>query len=262
MYHTKLLTTDCACQQTPYPCIGLFRFLELDLHRMSIYPEILERVRTGDKFLDLGCALGQELRHLVSIHTNPKANSPPPAGNIQLTNRQVHDGAPSTNLYGCDLNPDLINVGYDLFNDQATLQSQFIVSDIFNYKSDLITRFTGHFDIINAMSFFHLFTWDQQILVAKCIITLLRPQPGSLLVGRQVGKVKHSEGPEAGESLIGYFHNEESWREMWEVVARETGTRWRVDVVEEKWGETASEEILRLVREQGQIKVRFVVRRE
>lgn len=80
MYHTKLLTTDCACQQTPYPCIGLFRFLELDLHRMSIYPEILERVRTGDKFLDLGCALGQELRHLVSIHTNPKANSPPPRG--------------------------------------------------------------------------------------------------------------------------------------------------------------------------------------
>lgn len=195
-------------------------------------------------------------------HTYQPKSQFPPAGNIQLTNRQVHDGAPSTNLYGCDLNPDLINVGYDLFNDQATLQSQFIVSDIFNYKSDLITRFTGHFDIINAMSFFHLFTWDQQILVAKCIITLLRPQPGSLLVGRQVGKVKHSEGPEAGESLIGYFHNEESWREMWEVVARETGTRWRVDVVEEKWGETASEEILRLVREQGQIKVRFVVRRE
>lgn len=76
------------------------QILELDLHRMSIYPEILERVKFGDKFLDLGCALGQELRHLV------------------------HDGAPSTNLYGCDLTPDLINVGYDLFNDHATLQSQ------------------------------------------------------------------------------------------------------------------------------------------
>lgn len=112
------------------------------------------------------------------------------------------------------------------------------------------------------MSFFHLFTWDQQILIAKRIVTLLRPQPGSLLVGRQVGKVKHSEGPEPEGSLIGYYHNEESWRAMWGVVGRETGTRWRVHVVGEKWGETGSEEILRLVREQGQIKVRFVVRRE
>lgn len=49
---------------------------------------------------------------------------------------------------------------------------------------------------------------------------------------------------------------------MWRVVGRETRTRWAVDVVGEKWGETASEEILRLVREQGQIKIRFVVRRE
>jgi len=236
---------------------------------MSIYSEILERVKSGDKLLDLGCALGQELRHLVSIHTyihtTPKPpRLHPPAGllNRQLKNRQVHDGAPSTNLYGCDLTADLINVGYDLYNDHTTLQSQFIVSDIFDNKSDLVTRFTGHFDIINAMSFFHLFTWDQQIVIAKRIITLLRPRPGSLLVGRQVGKIRHSEDPEAEGSLIGYYHNEESWRAMWEVVGRETGTRWRVDVVGEKWGETASEEILRLVREQGQIKVRFVVRRE
>jgi cyclopropane fatty-acyl-phospholipid synthase-like methyltransferase len=30
------------------------------------YPEMLERVKKGQKLLDLGCAFGQELRQLVS----------------------------------------------------------------------------------------------------------------------------------------------------------------------------------------------------
>lgn len=39
----------------------------MHIPRLPIYPEILERLLTGQKFLDVGCALGQELRHLVSI---------------------------------------------------------------------------------------------------------------------------------------------------------------------------------------------------
>lgn len=112
------------------------------------------------------------------------------------------------------------------------------------------------------MSFFHLFDWDEQVAIGKRIVSLLRPRPGSVLVGRQVGRIRNSEGPASEGALIKYYHNEESWKELWEVVQRETGTRWKVDALGESWGETASPETLRMVREQGQMKLRFLVKRE
>jgi cyclopropane fatty-acyl-phospholipid synthase-like methyltransferase len=51
--------------QFPYACVGQFSFLQLSIASSPIYPEILRRVKEGDKLLDLGCAFGQELRRLV-----------------------------------------------------------------------------------------------------------------------------------------------------------------------------------------------------
>lgn len=58
---------------------------------MDAYPEVLERVKHGEKFLDLGCCFGQELRQLVA------------------------DGAPSANTYGSDLWGGFFSVGYLAF---------------------------------------------------------------------------------------------------------------------------------------------------
>jgi hypothetical protein len=53
----------------------------------DIYQQVLERVKNGENFLDLGCCLGQEIRKLV------------------------FDGAPSVNTYGSDLHGEFISVG-------------------------------------------------------------------------------------------------------------------------------------------------------
>lgn len=49
----------------PYPCIGMYRFLDLGILQSGVYEEIVTRVKNGKKFLDLGCCFGQEIRQLV-----------------------------------------------------------------------------------------------------------------------------------------------------------------------------------------------------
>src|SRR6266498_1279326 len=46
---------DIAWDVWPYPCIGLFRFMDLAMHRLPIYPTVIERLKAGEVFLDLGC---------------------------------------------------------------------------------------------------------------------------------------------------------------------------------------------------------------
>lgn len=49
----------------PYPCIGQFRFLSLGIANSPHYDEVLQRLRGGEKLLDVGCCFGQEIRKLV-----------------------------------------------------------------------------------------------------------------------------------------------------------------------------------------------------
>ncbi|KAJ5734388.1 hypothetical protein N7493_003174 [Penicillium malachiteum] len=197
--------------QFPYPCIGAFRFLDMSIPQSPAYPEILERLKSGQKLLDVGCAVGQELRHLV------------------------YDGVPSENIYASDLRQDFFDIGYDLFADRSTLKSQFIISDIFDDNSELVKQLSNGVDIINAASFFHLFTWDQQITVAKRVVSLLRAQPGSLLVGRQVGRLDPTDPDDKSLSQEHYRHSVDTWKRLWKQVGDETGTEWEVDAWMVEW---------------------------
>lgn len=49
----------------------MFRFLDLNMCNQPYYPEVLERVKNGEKILDIGCCFGQELRKLVSQSMHP-----------------------------------------------------------------------------------------------------------------------------------------------------------------------------------------------
>lgn len=70
---------DKAWEVFPYPCIGQFRFLNLSLCQQPSYSSVLERLKGGAKYVDIGCCLGQDIRRLVA------------------------DGAPAENLYGAEL---------------------------------------------------------------------------------------------------------------------------------------------------------------
>ena len=196
---------DEAWDVFPYPCIGQFRFVDLSLSSMPTYPEVLQRLKDGERLLDMACCFGQEIRQLVA------------------------DGAPAENLYGCDLREEYISLGYKLFRDKDTLQAKFLTADVFDSKSSL-AELKGHFDMIYAGSFFHLWGYDDQVKVSKAVAALLRPQKGSMILGRQVGAIQGIE-VEDGNGGNGkmYRHSVESLQKMWKDIGDDIGVTFKVD---------------------------------
>ncbi|KAJ9638842.1 hypothetical protein H2201_004632 [Coniosporium apollinis] len=187
----------------PYPCIGQFRFLDLSISSAPQYPEILQRVKDGQKLLDIGCCFGQDVRKLV------------------------FDGAPAENIYASDLQHEFWDLGYELFLDKDKLGTQFIEADVFDEESGL-KRLDGQIDIAHAASFFHLFNWPQQKEAAIRIVRLLKAQKGSLILGRQVGNVAPGEFPHRVGTM--YRHNEASFQQLWNQVGNATESSWKVEV--------------------------------
>jgi hypothetical protein len=227
----------------PYPCIGMYRFLDLGLGESGIYDEIVQRLKGGDKFLDLGCCFGQEIRRLIS------------------------DGVPAEYTYGSDLRREFVDLGYDLFQDRDREGEKinFLTANIFDDDSSL-NELNGKISIVYTGSFFHLFNWSEQFDVAKRIVTILKPEPGVLLCGRQVGNTSPGEyaaGGYGGEKSR-YRHDPKSWADFWDEVGEATNTKWKVDAVLDPFGVGFGdiEKTLTLARgEGGARRLRFVVRR-
>ncbi|KAL7809055.1 hypothetical protein V8C26DRAFT_412315 [Trichoderma gracile] len=231
-----------ALQVRAYPCIRRYRFLDLVLKTTSVYQEVLERVENGDKFMDLGCCFGQEIRQLV------------------------HDGAPSINTYGSDLWGEYLSMSYELFKDQDRLRTTFIAADIFDHSSPLV-ELTGKLNIIYVGDFFHLFSLEEQEQIAVRIIQLLAPQSDSLIIGRQSGGEVAGENTRAGDTSgrKHYQHSPQSWKQLWDRVGNMTGSKWsaEVDLCPEfrfKTSESADEssEVQRLRKAKG---LKFTIRR-
>lgn len=228
----------------PYPCIGMYRFLDLGLHQHTVYPEIIRRVKNGEQLLDLGCCFGQELRKLIQ------------------------DGAPSGNLHGSDLRREFVDLGYDLFRDKEREGGKITwhVADIFDDADPAWRNLGGKLSIVYTGSFFHLFDREEQLTVAKRVVSLLKAEPGVLLLGRQVGSEKAGDFDASG--YIGekkrFRHDLQSWGKLWEEVGKATGTKWDVDASFEEKELVVTEpekEVTESRRERSMKRLRFVVRR-
>lgn len=148
----------------------------------------------------------------------------------ELTTRiQAFGGSPSENLYGSDLSAEFMSLGYDLFLDKDKLKSKFIAANIFDPDSDLMKQLTNKVDIVHTSAFFHLFNLEDQLQIAKRVINLVRPRPGSLVIGRQVGNINPSSIARRSGSGTRYRHDDASWIKMWEQASQETGTSWKIE---------------------------------
>ncbi|KAJ4322970.1 hypothetical protein N0V94_002125 [Neodidymelliopsis sp. IMI 364377] len=196
---------DKAFKIFPYPCLGHWGFLNLSIQKSSCYNEVLQRIKDGEQYLDIGCCVGQDIRKLV------------------------YDGAPSENTYGSDLKGQFWDIGYDLFLDKSSLKTKFIEADVFDDKSGL-QELAGKIDIVHAASFFHLFDWDGQVAAAKKVVRLLNPDSDNLIIGRQAGRLEAGDfTAQVEQTKSRYWHNPESWAKLWKQVGDETGTKWKVE---------------------------------
>ncbi|KAI2629987.1 hypothetical protein GGR54DRAFT_628378 [Hypoxylon sp. NC1633] len=204
----------------PYVCVGHFRFLSLKFTSDLRYQVALNRLlapSSKTSFLDVGCCIGQVLRQLA------------------------YDGVDSSKLYGTDLEPRFFETGFDLFRDRGKFKATLVAGDMLSEEGDKkLDVLDGKMSIIHSTSFFHLFTWEEQIRAARRMVRLFDPNdPDAMIFGRQVGTT--TPGNRDGTSgPKRYLHNAESWQELWDEVGMLTGTSWRTEVNEIKETSTYS----------------------
>ncbi|KAI0104981.1 hypothetical protein GGR51DRAFT_200211 [Nemania sp. FL0031] len=210
----------------PYACVGRFRFASLEFasdayYQMALFKLLQAQTESDNgegnetRLLDVGCCVGQVLRKLA------------------------FDGVDSSRLYGTDIEPRFIDIGYDLFRDRRKFRGRFVVGDLLkpdptststsiaSSSSDALEVLNGTMTLIHATSFFHLFTWADQVRAAVRMVRLLRADRDDVMIfGRQVGTLSPRDNGKAGSDKV-YLHNGASWQKLWDEVGERTGTRWR-----------------------------------
>ncbi|KAE9371809.1 hypothetical protein N431DRAFT_342609 [Stipitochalara longipes BDJ] len=219
---------DDAWNHYPHPSIGLFIFLDLglcgdDLPKedptnpgaiqaiASAYSAILQKLKNGSKFLDVGCMFAQDLRKLV------------------------HDGAPPDSVYGTDLRGEYFEFGYKLFRDERVVpRDHFIAADILDPEAPDLKQLDGKLDVINATHLIHVFNLEDQRTLIKRFMGLLREGNGVMVTGRMTG---HLEAGYIGGANVKsttksggeiWEHNCETFEKLWKEVSEERCEKWEV----------------------------------
>ncbi|KAL0767240.1 hypothetical protein CaCOL14_010090 [Colletotrichum acutatum] len=194
-----------AWNDCPYPCIGLWLFLKLQLRNNKEFDEAVRRTQQGENLLDFGCAIGQDLRSLV------------------------HAGSPPQTLHGIDLTPSFFPAGKHLFNDPHT-PIAFLQANALSPPSTLPPTWRNNFTIITANYVQHCFNLQDQETYAAFLLALLSGNPNDLIFGRTAGTTEgeaRREEMHKGQRL--YRHTEASFVEFWTRVAAQHGRRARVE---------------------------------
>lgn len=203
-----------AYKSHPYPCLGRFRFVDLELSTHPLYNDyIIPKLRaeggeTQPIFLDLGTCLGQDIRKLL------------------------FDGVPASRVYGADILPEFIDIGYELFRDEKILPRDHFLcpANVFDKsENNALNGLDGKVDILGVTAVFHLFSDDQQLEVAIRCLRLLKKESGTrcLVLGGQVGNMNGQESVRANGSRKAR-HNADTWRSLWEQACEQVEFRDKV----------------------------------
>ena len=151
-----------------------------------------------------------------------------------------HDFATiSTNI---DVFQEFFDMGHALFNTTpATYPICFVAGDALDPNMlqivppfdkppstetpDLTTLtslnpLAGRCAVIYASNFFHMFSEENQLHLAKSLAGLLSPQPGSIICGEHAGNQKKGSYREvhAGREIEVFQHCPDSWNAIWDEV--------------------------------------------
>ena len=147
------------------------------------------------------------------------------------------DGVPVDRVFGADLFEEYEAIGHQLFRDEARFANRYIVADLFDDSVDgLLVKSKGTWDIVNIIMFLHIWDLDMQTAACKRIVKLLRPVPGSMIIGAQTGCTQpgelHLKPPHVaeGQERSIYRHNLETFKDMWKEVGKDEGVRLDVKV--------------------------------
>ena len=184
-----------------------------------MYQNVVNRLTSGQTFLDAGCCLGQDLRQLL------------------------FDGVPlSKNLFGIDLRSEFFDLGCDLFQDKGKMDATFVACDLTRPAIPDLDPLRESIDVISAQSLFHLLTLEDQKTAAKHLINMTKPVKESLIMGRQVGNTSAKVGGHFFiEDSKAFLHSPETWTQFWRDIGAVTGTDWHITT----WAEEAPNRIKR-----------------
>ena len=209
---------DSAWTIRTYPCIGLGAFLQaplLPIH--TFYPTLLNLLLTDPSaiFLEIGCFLGVDLRFLPRDLLYPST---------------ISDSTIFPKLKAIDL-IDFWPLGHKLFNSTPTnFPVEFIQADgLSPLTSPDLTALKGRASVINIAQVLHQFSYEGQVAACKTLASHYSyppssSRPGTVVIGNQIG---NAEGRLT--SMGTWQHGPDSWKEMWEMVGKETDTEWETD---------------------------------
>ncbi|CAM1501368.1 Fc.00g105300.m01.CDS01 [Cosmosporella sp. VM-42] len=136
-------------------------------------------------------------------------------------------------LYGFDLELGFIKFGYDLFCDRDGLGATLLSGDLLAERtvsgSRQLNTLEGKIDVVHCSSVLHVWGWDQMLQVAKRLVSLTRPEPGSIIIGNQMRSSNPGEYAMPAALVYNYRHNEASIHEFWTQVGEVTGTNWKIE---------------------------------
>ena len=159
----------------------------------------MSRLRRGQSLLDLGCCFGQDLR------------------------KAAFDAGTSANLHGADLESHFLDLGYELFRDRDSFDAKLRPGNVFD--ESFLADWYGTMDMIYLGSFLHLFSRMQQQQIVAKLVLLLRPGPGALVFGRNLGAEKGGEYRMEALGWDLYRHSDETIKELWD---KEADGRWEI----------------------------------